>query len=155
MAYLSGYSDGSARLFFALHHLIVDTVSWRILIDDVRRLLSSESLGEKTSSYRQWVKTVSQYSDAHPEEAEYWEAQFSDLPDYAAFDCGKATTKILALAPSRTQALLKECSGAYHTEINDLLLTALGCALKIVWILKCRSLRWKGMAVNPSIRRLT
>ena len=34
IGYIYGYSDGSARLYFALHHLIVDGVSWRILVRD-------------------------------------------------------------------------------------------------------------------------
>ncbi|WP_139838903.1 non-ribosomal peptide synthetase, partial [Xenorhabdus vietnamensis] len=31
--HLTGWSDGSARLFFAFHHLIIDAVSWRIIAD--------------------------------------------------------------------------------------------------------------------------
>ncbi|NCZ90723.1 MAG: hypothetical protein EBY93_07330 [Actinobacteria bacterium] len=47
VGYLYGYSDGSSRIYFALHHLIVDTVSWRILIEDLKTLYekSPASLG--------------------------------------------------------------------------------------------------------------
>ncbi|MDQ5921838.1 MAG: hypothetical protein QG673_1897, partial [Pseudomonadota bacterium] len=33
--YVTGYPDGSSRLYCAFHHLIIDTVSWRILVDDL------------------------------------------------------------------------------------------------------------------------
>ena len=38
IAYLHGYEDGSCRLWFAFHHLIIDAVSWRILIEDLKQL---------------------------------------------------------------------------------------------------------------------
>ena len=34
-AYLHGYADGSARIWFALHHVIVDRVSWTIILRDL------------------------------------------------------------------------------------------------------------------------
>ncbi|MBD2811274.1 non-ribosomal peptide synthetase, partial [Xenorhabdus sp. Vera] len=37
-AHLTGYAEGSARLFFACHHLIIDAVSWRIIAEDMRLL---------------------------------------------------------------------------------------------------------------------
>ncbi|NCY22607.1 hypothetical protein EBX31_11725, partial [bacterium] len=41
VGYLYGYEDGSSRIFFALHHLIVDAVSWRILTEDLKSLYYS------------------------------------------------------------------------------------------------------------------
>ena len=37
-AHLTGFDDGRSRLFVALHHLVVDAVSWRILAEDVQLL---------------------------------------------------------------------------------------------------------------------
>ncbi len=56
IGYIYGYADQSARIYFALHHLIVDTVSWRVLSEDLRNLYYQKELGAKGSSYRQWVK---------------------------------------------------------------------------------------------------
>ncbi|WP_253267560.1 condensation domain-containing protein, partial [Streptomyces sp. NL15-2K] len=56
--YLHGYRDGSARIFFALHHLITDTVSWRILAEDLHGLYEGRELGAKGTSYRQWSQAV-------------------------------------------------------------------------------------------------
>ena len=70
--HLTGYSDGSARLCFILHHLIIDAVSWRILSNDMQQLLTGHSLPAKTSSYRQWVKTVALYANQHSAQVDYW-----------------------------------------------------------------------------------
>ena len=55
------------RLLVVIHHLVVDGVSWRILLEDLEILLSSvkagkeADLGKKTSSYRQWHAALEQY----------------------------------------------------------------------------------------------
>ena len=35
IGYIHGFEDGKAHVYFAFHHLIIDAVSWRILIDDL------------------------------------------------------------------------------------------------------------------------
>ncbi|WP_025742494.1 non-ribosomal peptide synthetase [Aquimarina pacifica] len=130
IGYVSGYKDGSCRLFFALHHMIVDAVSWRILVEDIQQLYSGKSLIKKQSSYRQWVTTVKEYSKLHSKESSYW---LSNLK-------GKAALEAFTITPDRTQSrmrldhdfthnLLHTVGEAYHTEINDILLTALAFAL--------------------------
>ncbi|MDP3748748.1 MAG: amino acid adenylation domain-containing protein, partial [Phenylobacterium sp.] len=128
IGYIGGYADGSARIYIALHHLIVDGVSWRILMNDMARLYANESLGQKSSSYRQWVLAMQAYPEQHAKELAYWESQASScppLPD-ALDDAYYASCR---LSPSSTKALLSDANKAYHTEINDLLLTALAYTL--------------------------
>ena len=56
------------RLLLVAHHLGVDGVSWRILLEDLSELLNqlSEglalSLGRKSSSYRSWYESLISYS---------------------------------------------------------------------------------------------
>ncbi|MBS0359507.1 MAG: amino acid adenylation domain-containing protein, partial [Proteobacteria bacterium] len=132
LGYLSGYSDNSARIFFAAHHLIIDAVSWRIIIKDLEDLYNGNSLSEKTSSYRQWVSSVSNFSAHCANQLEYWQEQVTSLPDYRQkFDLmSKSFKKEINLEEKLTQQLLYDAGFAYHTEINDLLLTALGLALQ-------------------------
>ena len=55
--------EGGARTRLALvvHHLVVDGVSWRVLIEDLERGCSQAARGErvdlgpKTTSFRQWA----------------------------------------------------------------------------------------------------
>jgi amino acid adenylation domain-containing protein len=85
IGYISGYPQGRARLYFAFHHLIVDTVSWRILVDDLEKLYSAPQaasaeavLGAKGTSYRQWVEVVVDYGRRHASERAYWTQVMSD-----------------------------------------------------------------------------
>ena len=133
MGYIHNYADGSARLYLALHHLIVDAVSWRILADDLKTLSMGGTLGEKSSSYRQWVATVKDYAQQHPTEINYWESLIQGQPDYAHHPHLSTTEHHIdeiELSEIHTKALLQQANQAYHTEINDLLLTALAYALQ-------------------------
>ena len=149
-AYLSGYSDGSSRIFLAFHHLIVDTVSWRILKDDLQSLyhhllvdgasaegqdslLSARILGVKGSSYRQWIASVKSYALKHEAQRSYWQnivneyQQCQSLID--TFNENQSNNVKVKLGKTDTRKLLTDSHKAYHTQINDLLLTAFGMAI--------------------------
>ncbi|MES2316842.1 MAG: amino acid adenylation domain-containing protein [Pseudomonadota bacterium] len=125
------------RLFLVAHHLVVDGVSWRILLADMEQaygqLLSGAplQLGTKTSSYQQWGETVSGYahSDALKQQLPYWMAQLNQpvpampLHNAAAHAPQSSTRSVrFVLDTDETTALLKRCSQRYRTQINELLL---------------------------------
>ncbi|PHM75435.1 non-ribosomal peptide synthetase [Xenorhabdus cabanillasii] len=126
--HLTGYADGSARLFFAFHHLIIDTVSWRIIAEDMRLLLQGMTLPPKTSSYRQWVIAVHRYAQQHQDEVPYWQQVIAGNDIKPAQD--DLTRHLLSISAEMTDILLHEANTGYHTEINDLLLSALTLALQ-------------------------
>ncbi len=133
--YLHGYADGSSRLFFALHHLIVDTVSWHILLEDLRALYEQRPLGDKGSSYRQWVDAVVRHGQAHATERAFWQQLLADYqpeqqPWLRAAEPGSPEESQFSLDKAQTDALLRGAHRAYHTQVNDLLLTAIGFALQ-------------------------
>ncbi|TQV87106.1 non-ribosomal peptide synthetase [Aliikangiella coralliicola] len=128
------YDDHSARLLMSFHHLIVDAVSWRILVEDLQKLIEGRELGEKSSSYRQWVGTVQLYAEQYHAELDYWQRQ---LPDSDGSDLSWKLKPSLAhvelsLAKQQTKHLLNDISQAYNTEINDILLTATADALCVL-----------------------
>ncbi|WP_255430682.1 non-ribosomal peptide synthetase, partial [Xenorhabdus sp. TS4] len=127
-AHLTGYADGSARLFFAFHHLIIDVVSWRIIAENIRLLLQGTALPPKTSSYRQWVAAVHRYAIQHQDEVPYWQGVMAGEKTYPV--TGELNTHQLSLSTKLTNTLLHEANLGYHTEINDLLLSALTQALQ-------------------------
>ena len=133
IGYLYGYEDGSARIWFALHHLIVDGVSWRILVNDMQNLYEGRTLPKKGSSYRQWVKVVKDYPEQHPTEAFWWEQQLAETPDYLMVPQeDQLSHEMIEFDQSVTKSLLQKAPKAYHTEINDLLLTGLAYALRTI-----------------------
>ena len=130
------------RLFFVIHHLAVDGVSWRILLEDVITAYQQLSRGEvialpqKTTSFQQWAKRLTEYaiSDTLNAELDEWLAdarwQVKPLPvDYPASHQANTvanTTQVtVSLNVEQTRALLSEVPKAYRTQINDVLLTAL------------------------------
>jgi amino acid adenylation domain-containing protein/non-ribosomal peptide synthase protein (TIGR01720 family) len=129
VAYLEGYQDRTARLYFALHHLIVDTVSWRILIEDFKTLYNTETLEDKTSSYRQWTHEISLYAEQHPEEKMYWDTILNTIPKRTIVEEEPNFSKV-EISKKHTSQLLQHANKAYHTEVNDILLTALGLTLQ-------------------------
>ncbi len=140
-ALLVNMADQSQRLLLIVHHLVIDGVSWRILVEDLETAYFQAKnhetivLSEATTDYSLWTRRLQQYAQEHPEEFAYW-PNLVDIP--IALPCdflqGVNTachhTKItVKLDRTQTQALLKDAPAAYRTQVNDLLLTALASAL--------------------------
>jgi amino acid adenylation domain-containing protein/non-ribosomal peptide synthase protein (TIGR01720 family) len=79
LAYL-GVGDEQARLLIVVHHLVMDGVSWRILLEDLQRGYAQAAsgtavtLGDKTTSYRQWATALRRHETTAQAEAAYWAA---------------------------------------------------------------------------------
>jgi len=127
------------RLLIVIHHLVVDGVSWRILLEDLQTAYQQLSQGQtvqlpaKTTSFQQWARQLQAYAQTEQvqQQAAYWQQQLSPvkpLPlDHASGANTAATTQTLSvsLSAEETQILLQELPQCYHTQINDVLLTAL------------------------------
>ncbi|MDT3777027.1 amino acid adenylation domain-containing protein [Nitrospira sp. MA-1] len=128
------------RLLLIAHHLVIDGVSWRILLEDLQTAYMQQLEGgfirlpEKTSSFKQWAERLLEFaeSDALRLELEYWDhPERRDVPsvpvDYSDGDRTEQTVEAIAcsLTAEETESLLRNAPAAYQTQINDLLLTAL------------------------------
>ncbi|MDU9390189.1 non-ribosomal peptide synthase/polyketide synthase [Pseudomonas sp. zfem002] len=139
-AVLAELADGSQRLLLVVHHLVVDGVSWRVLLEDLQQAYAAivagraAALPAKTSSYKAWAEKLHGYANSPALEAErdYWRAVLDgaapDLPQdnpqgsLRIRDAAHATSR---LDETLTTQLLKVAPAAYRTQVNDLLLTAL------------------------------
>ncbi|KKB93667.1 peptide synthetase [Bacillus sp. CMAA 1185] len=138
-------TEAGDHLLIAVHHLVVDGVSWRILLEDFAsgymQAEKEESLvfPQKTNSFKDWAEELAAFSQsAHLlQQAEYWSQiaaeQVSPLPK----DCEteqrivKDTSSVLCeLTEEDTKHLLTDVHQPYGTEINDILLSALGLTMK-------------------------
>ncbi|MFC0430431.1 non-ribosomal peptide synthase/polyketide synthase [Kutzneria buriramensis] len=127
--------DGNPWLFLAAHHVVVDGVSWRILLDDLdtayRQALTGEiDLGPKTTSFQEWSNRLTEHVRNGGLDDGYWQdVEAADLPvDHDGDDPATDTVSIV-LDEADTDALLRKAPAAYRTRINDVLLTALASAL--------------------------
>ncbi|MFM2588149.1 amino acid adenylation domain-containing protein [Vibrio sp. TBV020] len=124
------------ELCFIFHHLLIDAVSWRVISDDMKLLFEGQPLENKSSSYRQWVETLDQYASKHDSQRAYWESVVAqmELGTYPQVATNASPTMHqLTFNKERTEQLLTVSPQGYHTEVNDLLLSGLGLALKQVF----------------------
>jgi len=148
-----GGAEGVDRLFIVIHHLAVDGVSWRVILDDLqsayKQLARGEEirLREKTLSFKQWCELLRQKAqdDGALQEFGYWSAQVSSavprLPlDHAGENFVEdSAIETAFLGHEETQLLLRTVPYAYRARINDVLLTALAQTLA-AWTGESRAL---------------
>lgn len=130
-----------SRLLIVIHHLVIDGVSWRILLEDLHSVyeqllqgVTKVQLPPKSTSFQQWAQLLVEYANSAQLQSElnYWLLQLQkpivSLPvDDPRGDntIASSCTVSASLTPEETQALLQEVPTAYQTQINDVLLTAL------------------------------
>jgi amino acid adenylation domain-containing protein/non-ribosomal peptide synthase protein (TIGR01720 family) len=133
------YTPGDAvpgRLHLVAHHLAVDGVSWRILLDDLRVAYRQLERGETVdlppapASYRRWAGRLREYagSDAARAELAFWLRQTLPDPDplFATGEekCAAVVTRVATLDAVSTAALLATSHDGRGTRAEDLLVTA-------------------------------
>ncbi|MBB6498472.1 non-ribosomal peptide synthetase [Pedobacter cryoconitis] len=133
-------SDTHNRLLIVVHHLAIDGVSWRILLEDIEELIAVAQSGKemelagKSSSYQRWYNHLTAYAQSNQllSQRQYWEnialAKCHPLVENLVENSvliSDSKTYTAGLNATFTHLLLKESHQAYHTEINDILLAAL------------------------------
>jgi amino acid adenylation domain-containing protein/non-ribosomal peptide synthase protein (TIGR01720 family) len=132
-------------LFMCTHHLVVDGVSWRILVEDLYSGIAQSKEGKgielpkKTASFKEWSEVLNEYKESKQlsKEIAFWRKIEEEMSEwrYEGKEQGIESSyqvESFRLSEEETTKLLKESGVAYSTEINDLLLSALGMAIKEV-----------------------
>ncbi|MFD6285591.1 non-ribosomal peptide synthase/polyketide synthase [Streptomyces sp. NPDC060205] len=129
-------------LLLAAHHLVVDAVSWRLILEDLesayRALRTGEraDLGPKSTSFRTWAQRLAAHTAAggFDDELAYWQGLSADATPLPTDLTGANTaaceeTVTVALDADDTRRLLQDVPDVYCTRVNDVLLCALGRVL--------------------------
>jgi len=143
--------DDGDHLLIVIHHLVIDGVSWRFILEDFCTLYAQLTSGQgiklpdKTDSFKVWSEQLGCYavSEKLLREVSYWQKVEEStvsllnmrLPTIG-YPVKEVSSVKLTLDAEHTEQLLKQAHAAYNTEINDLLLAALGMAVK----------EWSGIA---------
>ncbi len=136
------------RLLFVVHHLVIDGVSWRILLEDLeigysRQLQGKSPLLSPTSTpFREWAVRLQDFakSERLSAQLDYWinqpevEPLPTDFSEPSANAFGHVSRISSTLETEATSDLLQRVGQAYQTRINDALLGAL--------LMACR--QWTG-----------
>ncbi|MGE6632449.1 condensation domain-containing protein, partial [Bacillus sp. NPDC077027] len=139
------HTDQGDHLLFAVHHLVIDGVSWRIFLEDFTSLYEQAKHGEsfvlpdKTHSFQEYAQRLTEYAMSKEllSEQTYWKNvlrhDVKPFPkDHSVTDqrMKHTSTCRFSLTTEETKQLLTDVHEAYHTDMNDILLTALGLSMK-------------------------
>ncbi len=137
------------RLLIVVHHLAMDGVSWRILLEDLQAAYRQAATGApirlpaKTTAFQTWARRLAVYarSEAVQAELSHWldvarrpvePLPVDFMPPAAAANGDEASERSVqvTLTEAETQALLQQALPAFRAEINDVLLAGLAQALR-------------------------
>ncbi len=132
----------TGQLVLIVHHLAVDGVSWRIVLDDLNIAWAQHRGGQQVAlsaagtSYARWASLLAEYAH-HPqvvEQAEAWRqvaATPAALPAVRPEVDTYETAGLLSVSldVETTRMLLGEVPAAFHAGVHDILLIAFGLAV--------------------------
>ncbi|UDB46533.1 amino acid adenylation domain-containing protein [Bacillus safensis] len=139
------HAEDGDHLLIVTHHLVIDGVSCRILLEDFMSLYQQAAQGQmlvlplKTHSFKEWAEAIERYAQSQllKNQQEYW-AEIESKPltalpvDHEVTKRKVAETKSvqMQLTETETEHLLTDIHLPYTTEMNDILLCALGLAVQ-------------------------
>ncbi|WP_434533462.1 amino acid adenylation domain-containing protein [Bacillus velezensis] len=139
-------SEAEDYLFLTVHHLAVDGISWRILLEDLASAYEQAISGQeiklppKTMSFKTYTEQLADYAESKQllQQAEYWREiehyETESLPyeqaDLSQTPAKKRNTVSFTLTESETDALLKDVHSAYNTDTQDVLLASAVLAIQ-------------------------
>ncbi|MDW6092183.1 condensation domain-containing protein [Vibrio rhizosphaerae] len=143
------HDQDGGRILLTAHHLVVDGVSWRVLLSQLCQAYFSLSGGEQpeltapSASYGEWVNYLQQWPESRKRAArQYWQplagtdaatqhrwvrlpASLGEIDFTQPNRLADTDTLEVQLEPALTQKLTTTALQAYELGINDLLLAAL------------------------------
>ncbi|MFC9249737.1 condensation domain-containing protein, partial [Streptomyces sp. NPDC057136] len=131
--------DRGQLLLVVAHHLVVDAVSWPVILEDLTAAYGQVERGlpvklpAKTTSFMGWSQRLTELaaSPALAAETAYWrtaETAGGAVPrDHDGSNTIASAQELsVTLDAEQTERLLREVPGAFGTQINDVLLSVLG-----------------------------
>ncbi|MEU7892143.1 amino acid adenylation domain-containing protein [Nonomuraea sp. NPDC049152] len=140
----AGWSAAERRLSLVAHHLVVDGVSWRILLADLAQAARAVAAGEPVvlppvaTSFARWSRLLAEagFAPSVQAELEVWRSTLAEpVPslglrplDPSTDTAARERRLTVGLPVDQTAPLLTDAPAAYHGNVNDVLLTALAAA---------------------------
>ncbi|WP_367128662.1 amino acid adenylation domain-containing protein [Saccharothrix sp. HUAS TT1] len=127
------------RLVVVLHHLVVDGVSWRVLLPDLHAACSGAALAPVGTSWRRHALLLAEQAGtgARRGELDHWRralsgARLARRPLDQSVDVAATADRTTTVAsPEVTAALLTTLPAAYRAGVDEVLLAALALALRL------------------------
>ena len=127
------------KMLLIAHHLLVDNISWQILLSDLESIYVQISRDEeitlfsKTTSYHKWGNHLVELSKSgeFDDEIEFWKEQNDsdkipvDIDSFLPVVEKSIKSISLEIDSATTENLLRNSNETYHTKTEELLITAL------------------------------
>jgi len=132
VAYFDLGAERAGRLLLIVHHLVMDGVSWRIVLEDLLTAYERAPLPRKTTSFQYWARRLNESAESDAVRAELpdWVETLRDgaeLPvdAHGANTEASAQSVAVSLDADETRTLLRDAA----RDLNAILLTALAQSL--------------------------
>ncbi|MBI4747841.1 MAG: amino acid adenylation domain-containing protein [Acidobacteria bacterium] len=139
MIQLSFGETETDQLFIAIHHLVVDAISWRILLEDLEtaylQILQElpVQLPMKTTPVQHWAKQLRSYADSETlkQEQAYWlglnwgSVGILPVNSQGINTEGSVAHISVSLNESETECLLRQLQPTFQVSVNEVLLSCL------------------------------
>lgn len=132
--------ENQQYLFLVAHHLVVDLVSWRIILQDLEEQLKTGALAfQKPLPFQTWCRLQAEHVmheadlrtvlpiDIKPADWSYW-----GMEERKNLEADRVEECII-FGSATTSALFGEANGAFRTEPSEIILSALFCSFKRVF----------------------
>ncbi len=118
-------------ILMIIHHLVVDGVSWRIIVSDFDAICQGgiDKLPLKTNTYRDWVNWMKDNEIRFRKDTDYWNSmpEIAGMTDNYPSKNGfykDTRTQSIMIDVDTTKAILSTANHAYNTKTDELLITA-------------------------------
>ncbi|ARG94953.1 hypothetical protein B1T50_26790 [Mycobacterium kansasii] len=131
----------AGQLLLVIHHLAVDAVSWRILLDDLNNAWNQHRRGQRVvlssrgTSFRRWASLLGEYAQRHEVVAQVsaWQQVMmpgAEMPAVqpAVDTFASAGHMSASLDVETTRMLTDDVPAAFHARIQEILLIAYALA---------------------------
>ncbi|MFJ7184006.1 amino acid adenylation domain-containing protein [Lysinibacillus xylanilyticus] len=149
-------------LLFIAHHLIIDAISWRIIIEDFKYIIEQLNdnqeivLPLKTHSLNEWVRRAILYSgNIDKSEIEYWKnIDEKDCLIPFDFDLGddsvaESCSESILIDSQVTESLFKKLYDVFGLDLNEGLIIGLLLTINQLWYEKEITIELEGHGRNP------
>ncbi|WP_234431374.1 condensation domain-containing protein, partial [Streptomyces sp. NRRL F-5053] len=130
------------ELLLAVHHMVVDGVSWRVVLEDVARAYRQLVAGEPvvldgvSVPFVGWTRRLAEHVEqgGFDGELDYWRGVVAGGAPLVEVEPGVNTVAssevvTVELSAADTEGLLQRVPGVFRTQVNDVLLAVLGRVL--------------------------
>ncbi|CEL10890.1 hypothetical protein ASPCAL13997 [Aspergillus calidoustus] len=125
--------DGTSHALFIAHHLVVDLVSWRIILRDLESFLRTGIIEPCPLSFEKWVRGQKEYLKRHHHSGPRSTLPYNVYPPNLCYwnihsetnTFGRMKSLSFKLKQGVSAAIIKQANKAYNTRPQEIMLAAL------------------------------